>query len=275
MKSKITNGETKKIFTKKFLNKHEVSFFECVDTGFIQTEDAFWLDEAYSEAITKLDVGLVQRNIELANFTERLLVNYFNDDAAFLDYAGGYGLFTRIMRNKGFNFYSTDKFCKNIFAEYYDISETNIKKDFEIVTAFEVLEHLPNPIQGIEDILQYGKNIFFTTELRPTTIEEVQNWWYLIPETGQHIALYTAKSLEFIAKKYNKHFYTDGKWKHLFTEEQLLVNPFTTLDFTKDSFLIKKLRRILFKHDRRFGFSFKERKSLVQHDWDDAKNRIS
>ena len=70
MNSKITNGTTTKVFTKKILNKHDVSFFECDETGFIQTEEAYWLDEAYSEAITKLDVGLVQRNIELSSFTQ-------------------------------------------------------------------------------------------------------------------------------------------------------------------------------------------------------------
>src|SRR5258707_10130160 len=103
MKSKITGGDTSLLFTKKILNKYDVSYYRCNDTGFIQTEEPFWLEEAYSSVITKLDIGLPYRNIDLSERVSRLLATKFNNKAIFLDYAGGYGLFTRLMRDKGFN----------------------------------------------------------------------------------------------------------------------------------------------------------------------------
>ena len=97
MQSKITGGDTTLLFTAKLLNQYDVKYYRCNQTGFIQTEDPYWLNEAYSSAITKLDVGLVYRNVELSDRVSKILVKYFNPNGTFLDYAGGYGLLTRLM----------------------------------------------------------------------------------------------------------------------------------------------------------------------------------
>ena len=67
MKSKITGGSTTLLFTAKVLNQYDVKYYRCNDTGFIQTENPYWLPEAYSDAITKLDIGLPYRNIQLTD----------------------------------------------------------------------------------------------------------------------------------------------------------------------------------------------------------------
>src|ERR1019366_9454449 len=156
MKSKITGGETSLLFTKKILNKYDVKYYRCNDTGFIQIEDPFWLNEAYSSVITKLDIGLPYRNIILSERVSKLLATQFNYKGIFLDYAGGYGLFTRLMRDKGFNFYNTDKYCQNLFAEYFDLADLPDETTFELVSAFEVFEHLVNPIEEIKVILEFS-----------------------------------------------------------------------------------------------------------------------
>jgi len=51
MISKITGGATERIFSSVILNKYEVDFFKCLETGFVQTEDPYWLEEAYSSAL--------------------------------------------------------------------------------------------------------------------------------------------------------------------------------------------------------------------------------
>ena len=140
MKSKITGGDTTLLFSKKVLNNYEVKYYRCNETGFIQTEAPYWLQEAYSSAITKLDIGLPSRNIILSDRVSKLLTVKFNDKGIFLDYAGGYGLFTRLMRDKGFNFYNTDKYCQNLFAEYFDLTDLPPDTNFELTTAFEVFE---------------------------------------------------------------------------------------------------------------------------------------
>ena len=63
---------------------------------FLQTEEPYWLAEAYSSVICAEES--VARNLDLAKRVPILLYYFFNYNAQFVDYAGGYGIFTRMMR---------------------------------------------------------------------------------------------------------------------------------------------------------------------------------
>jgi methyltransferase family protein len=268
MKSKITGGETSLLFTKKVLNKYDVKYYKCNDTGFIQTEDPFWLAEAYSSAITKLDIGLASRNIILSEKIGKLLIANFNYKGVFLDYAGGYGLFTRLMRDKGFNFYNTDNFCQNLFAEHFDLNGLPPGTAFELVTAFEVLEHLSDPIGEIKNILKFSDNLIFSTELQPANQEDLSDWWYLSPETGQHIAFYNTASLEYIANLLGYNFYTDGKSLHLFTKKNFKGD---VLEPVRDSFLLRKAKKLVRKADEK---TYNQLESLLMSDYQYIKEKL-
>ncbi|WP_069660424.1 class I SAM-dependent methyltransferase [Arcticibacter eurypsychrophilus] len=270
MNSKITSGETKLIFEAKILNKYYVSFYQCQDTGFIQTEEPYWLDDAYSSAITKLDLGLVYRNLEISKNINYLLSKYFDNTKIFLDYAGGYGLFTRIMRDKGYDFYHYDPYCQNLFAENFDLSTLGLPHSFELVTAFEVLEHMADPLKEVARIMQYSDSFLFSTELQPEVVfSKPEDWWYFSPETGQHVSFYNIKSLEYIAKKLGYNFYTDGTFLHLFTKRTFENSPF---EQPKEPYYIKKIRRILEKYELR---KVKPLETLLQKDWLYVKGLLS
>jgi len=269
MQSKITGGQTTLLFTAKVLDKHDVKYYRCNDTGFIQTEEPYWLDEAYSDAITKLDIGLPDRNIRLADTVTKVLGANFNTNARFLDYAGGYGLFTRLMRDKGFDFYNTDKYCKNIFAEYFDLTDLPGNTKFELATSFEVFEHLPDPIPGIQEMLAYSDNLLFSTELQPENLKSINDWWYFIPETGQHVALYNRASLKYIADKLGYNFYTDGQSLHLFTKRTFANNP---VAFGRDPFLSRKAKKFIRKTEHQL---FGKRESLLTRDWQYIKDQLN
>lgn len=270
MKSKITGGETELLFTAKILNKYDIAYFKCKDTGFIQTEEPFWLEEAYSSAITKLDIGLVSRNEGLRETVIPILNKHFHVNEKFLDYAGGYGLFTRIMRDKGFDFYHTDVYCENLFAEYFDLEDLPSNPKFELVTAFEVFEHLPDPVKGLQEISNFSDSILFSTVLQPIErLKSEKDWWYFIPETGQHVALHTQKSLEVLGRKFGYNFHTDGLGVHLFTKKTLTVNPFEN---KKEPYLIRTMRR---KVERYFRKENPPRETLLQKDWQQIKDSLT
>ncbi len=230
MNCKVCGKVTKKIFAKKVLGKYNVDYFKCPSCGFMQTDKPYWLKEAYSHAISLLDVGLVSRNIHLSNLTEKIIKKAFNIHSKFIDFGGGYGLFVRIMRDKGFNFYRQDVYCDNLFAEFFDVSDLKEEdRKFELLTAFELFEHLEDPRKGVEEMLNYSSSILFSTELEPS--EKIDSWWYLSPETGQHISFYTPESLKILGKSFNLSFYSNGSTVHLLSRKKLDFNPFSKQNF--------------------------------------------
>jgi len=218
---KICNSDRKKIFSKEILGKYQIDYYKCNNCGFIQTEKPYWLDESYSNAITSLDIGLVSRNISLSVLVEDILCRNFEIRSKYLDFAGGYGLFTRIMRDKGFDFYHSDKYCQNIFAEHFTIDDlSGENKRFELVTSFELMEHIENPYVELDGIFSMTDNLLLSTELIPDS--NVEKWWYLAVEHGQHISFYTKKSLDILAARYNKVCHSFGNL-HLITSKQEVV----------------------------------------------------
>ncbi len=260
MKCKICNHDTAILFKTKVLNKYDVEYFKCKHCSFIQTEEAYWLAESYSSAITQLDIGLIDRNYELSKKTNLIINSFYNKTSNFIDFAGGYGMFVRLMRDKGFNFFRQDKYCENIFAKHFDIIDTNIQR-FELATAFEVFEHLANPMQEIDEILTYSDSILFSTVLQPSENINPNNWWYISPEIGQHIALYHYDSLKTIAKLKGLNLYSDGKYLHLLTKKKINSTLFKFLCHNK---IANILSFLLAKKDN----------SLVQQDYQYLKNKI-
>ena len=85
---KICKSESKFVFEAKVLRKYNVKYYHCPSCGFLQTEEPYWLSEAYSEAISSLDTGIMQRNLYLSKITAFILLLFFDCRKKFLDYAG-------------------------------------------------------------------------------------------------------------------------------------------------------------------------------------------
>lgn len=220
-KCKICDQETSVIFQKTILQKYLSDYCRCKNCGFIQTSDPIWLEEAYKSAITSLDIGLIDRNLYLNEQIPRIIEVAFPDHKTMLDYGGGYGMLVRMLRDKGYNFYRQDLYCENLFAKHFDIQDAQVKR-FDLLTAFEVFEHLNDPLLEIGKMFELSDSIVFTTLLIPSeNKEELENWWYLSTLTGQHIALYSLRSLELLAKRFGKNFYSNGNNLHLMTNKLL------------------------------------------------------
>ena len=193
------------------LNKYSIIFYKCTNCGFIQTETPFWLEESYSNTITKSDIGLLSRNIHFSNLTSNFISLCLAKTSNFVDFGGGYGIFVRLMRDKGFNFFIFEKKCENLFANQF---KANKGTKYDLLTAWEVLEHLEDPLSTIEEMLSFSSNILFSTLLLSPTPKPVDNWWYYGLEHGQHISFYTKKSIQVIAEKFNFKTYYISKNLH-------------------------------------------------------------
>jgi len=221
MSCNICSQKSNYQFSSTLLEKHKVNYYFCNTCCFVQTEKAYWLEEAYSPKILALDTGVMWRNLELSKTFAVLIYFLFNKEGSFCDFGGGYGIFTRLMRDIGFDFYLHDRFLSNTVARGFEYTGT--KNNFELVTSIECFEHLEQPIEEIEKMLSLGKSILFTTQLLPLPIPQADEWFYYGKDHGQHIAFYSLKTLQFLATKYSLHLYTDNKFIHLLTPKK--INP--------------------------------------------------
>lgn len=229
MKCRICNQETYPIHKAVVLNKYSIQYYHCNNCQFIQTEDPYWINESYSEAIGQEDTGVLLRNINLSRKTAVAINFFFDSNGKFLDYGGGYGILTRLMRDIGFDFYWQDPYCENLTARGFEYSPGI--KPIELVTTFESFEHLVDPLMEIEKMMAISRNILFSTELVPKPVPRPEDWWYYSLKSGQHVSLYSIETLQFIAKKFDVNFYSNGKNLHLFSPKK--INPLKFKVFLK------------------------------------------
>ncbi|WP_462267054.1 class I SAM-dependent methyltransferase [Mucilaginibacter sp.] len=246
--------------------KHDIQYYKCTNCGILQTENPYWLDEAYENAITITDIGLLRRNFSLSKTVLDITSKIFDTRKRFLDFGGGYGVLVRLLRDKGLDFYRQDIYCQNIFAIHYDISDLKPSDlHFEAVTCFEVFEHVTNPYLLFDELLSYASNILISTRIIHREINSPDDWWYIAPETGQHIIFYTLKSLELIADKYGMNLYSDGDNLHLFTRQKLNKNPL----IYKNSLIDRIKDKIVYFLTKPASSTIK---SLVEHDLSNVKS---
>lgn len=256
MYCKICNQSTVVIGADLVLGRYQTEFHRCSRCGFVQTDEPVWLPDAYSNAITGSDLGLVKRNLALATVCASMIPVLFPEGRRFVDYGGGYGLFVRLMRDAGFDFARYDPLCQNLFAQGLDAEMPN-HPDYDLVTAFEVFEHLASPLDEIAMMLRFGRSIFFSTELVASPPPPVEAWPYYGLEHGQHVAFYSLRSLQVIADKFDLHLYTNGQSLHLLTERKIPARIYRLLLHRRFAALIQPLLR---------------RKSLLD---DDVRSRLA
>lgn len=197
----------------RLIQKHIVKYFRCATCGFIQTEPPYWLEEAYSSAIAKQDVGVLNRNLVNREITAAVLNLLHPEVERSLDFGGGHGIFVRLMRDKGFNFHWYDLHATNDYARGF---ESEHDKTYDFLTAFEVLEHLVDPIVELSLMMSLSRNVFVSTALLPEPAPKILNWWYYVPSSGQHVSFYSLASLRVLARRFGRNLLSHGPY-HLFT----------------------------------------------------------
>ena len=215
---KICGSRSNLAFQATLLKKHLVGYYHCGACGFMQTQEPFWLAEAYLSSINTADTGILARNLWITRNISVLLYSFFDRSSKFLDFAGGYGILVRMMRDIGFDFYWQDPYTQNLVARGFEI-QLGMGK-FEAVTSIESFEHFVNPLDEIEKMLSFSRTIIFTTELLPSPVPKPMDWWYYGLDHGQHISFYSRQALETIAKRFGLRFLTAGG-VHLFTDKKI------------------------------------------------------
>jgi hypothetical protein len=204
------------------LGRHQVRYHLCGSCDYWCTDEPHWLAEAYSDAISAADTGLVLRNTMVARDLTPVLGSLFGE-GPFVDWAGGYGMLVRLMRDRGFDFYWRDAFADNLLARGFEWQGGTS----EAVTAIEVLEHVPDPVSFVEECLEGAgtDTIIFSQELHDGPDAD---WWYLTPATGQHVSFYSARTLATLGDRLGLTLHTSPRL-HMLTGRRLPHGRFARL----------------------------------------------
>jgi len=114
-----------------------------------------------------------------------------------LDYGGGDGLLSSLLRDDGWDSTSYDPFV-DFSTGIEDLGQ------FNLITAYEVFEHVPNPTTLLAEIgalLAHDGMVIFSTLTSDGQIARNQriSWWYAAPRNG-HISLFSSRSLLILAR---------------------------------------------------------------------------
>jgi hypothetical protein len=191
---RLCKAEAAGLFSLRILGQHEAKYFRCGNCDLIQTELPYWLEQAYTTTYSALDVGVLYRNQFCTRLTLAVAkVLGLPASAPCLDYGGGHGIFTRLMRDAGCNFVWYDKLGPNLFARKF---EGLPQAQYKLVTCFEVFEHFVNVQEELARLFQPQPDYVLAGTILHSN--PGKDWWYLVPESGQHVAFYSRRTMQQI-----------------------------------------------------------------------------
>lgn len=177
-----------------------VEYFRCTSCEHIFT-DFFdsWTAEEFAKFIYNDDY--VNADPDYTGLRPRQMAAFFAEvlsdvsGANGLDYGGGAGIFAEILTEKGFSFTCYDPFSQPIRPE----------RQFDVVTAFEVIEHSHDPVETLNNILKFTKDdgcVILSQTMQPADICVIgSKWWYMAPRNG-HISFYSDLTLQRYCQSY-------------------------------------------------------------------------
>ena len=197
-----------------------IYYSNCKSCGFTYANDIYlwnhddFKKKIYNEEYIKYDQDYVEVRPQQSF---KFLVDFFGEslkNANHLDYGGGSGRLVDIMNQNGISSVNYEPFSSDSVIPNYQ---------FDLITAFEVLEHVPNPVDLFDKIngLLSDPGIFlFGTQVNDGWITKGKrlDWWYASPRNG-HISLFSKKSLSLLAEKYGFYFASIDSGLHLFTKK--------------------------------------------------------
>lgn len=170
----------------------------CFAPEFIAWPEQRFLSEIYNDDYALVDPELLEiRPGRVAQGIDEIFGGAKNL-ITHLDYGGGPGTLSKLLVAKGWSSTSYDPFFSG--------SGENTENKYDLVTAIEVFEHVPNPRHLVEDLIARlcpDGMLFFSTLLSDGVQREASllEWWYLAPRNG-HVSLFSMSSLSILLGLY-------------------------------------------------------------------------
>ena len=202
---RLCNGAVRPAFSLLTLRKYSVAYFECQSCKSLQTEQPYWLEEAYKSNLNEIDTGAAQRN--LTNLGATYVVTKTFGLRNIIDFGGGDGFLCRLLRDYSLNCFVSDKYAQSTYAAGF--TRANFGQP-DLLLAYEVAEHFVNPGDEFEKLFAVDPKVLMVTTGIYTGQD--RDWWYFVPETGQHIFFYSQEALQWIASAHGRRLLLCGDY---------------------------------------------------------------
>lgn len=209
-------GQTVEWRTGPLLNL-SVRYLRCPHCEYLQTEHPYWLERAYASSINASDTGIMARNLMNVRVVLATLWALGGLHMRVVDFAGGYGILTRLLRDLGVDAAWSDQYSSNLLARGFE----HAGEPAQLVTAFEAFEHFVEPPAELDKMLSIAPNVLLSTEIVPNPPPAPGQWRYYGSEHGQHIGFYTVRTLQELAARRGRYLISDGRFFHLMTERKV------------------------------------------------------
>ena len=168
-----------------------IHLYRCPNCHYVQTQRPTWLSDAYAEPINASDTGIMMRNATNVDLVISTLSTIGILKGKVVDFAGGYGILVRMLRDKGIDAYWSDQFTPNLLSRGFEYSGDTVN----LLSAFEVFEHLGIHCRS-RNMLSSLLTFCFQLNWFPILFLLGQ-WWYYGLEHGQHIGFFNMRSLRY------------------------------------------------------------------------------
>ena len=237
-KCAICGGASEGILSYLVRKENQAILARCQECNFCFVINPNWLTGSFTETLQQLDIGTVDRCSLVLDFVQTVArVSSWPARSRFIDWGGGYGLMTRMARDRGINMANLDPYVQPLFS-----APANLDKlcPAEVIVASEVFLHIEKPLEVLAQLLSFSPVVIITAVVPPDRISP--DWWYLMPDTGQHVSFYPVSTLKKMAEMTGTKLMSDGRFFHVFSRTEL---PFRTRAVVRSRFLTFAISYVL------------------------------
>lgn len=152
----------------------------------------------YNDRYLEVDPDYVEARP--VNFARMLHQRFgaFAEQIRVLDYGGGNGRMAEELRALGFA-------AVEVYDPFSPQFRARPEGRFDLVTCFETLEHMPDPVGGAADLASFLAEdgfLMMGTLAQPADILKLRmGWWYIGPRNG-HVTLFTRPALALLWRRH-------------------------------------------------------------------------
>lgn len=174
-----------------------------------------WRTHVYNERYVEVDPDYVERRPRMDALRLDAYLCRQRQGLLGLDYGGGAGVATRLMRGLGYDYDCYDPFGTQLLTP-------GRQGRYNFCSTFEVAEHSPEPLHMFTELtgmLSPDKvMVLVGTQVHDGLIDRDKrlSWWYAGPRNG-HVTLYSRKALGLVAQRMGLDFHSFTRSTHVMT----------------------------------------------------------